>query len=213
MFVPLQPSIKKEGSDVTSNKDDIFAAWKGRKESVNPPAGSMTLRSDGAVGRRKSNLRDINQHLGQLRNVAGLRRMTLSMRAKSDISADLIKPQVKKENTYKMTPDDGTQFSCPKVKQSINSLFEDELSDLDYDHDISSKLACELSEKVKDRMKEMNFMRHKIAVNVMVGQAADQGMEVASRCVWDHKTDNSVCITYRNKNLFVIALIFGVYYE
>lgn len=139
--------------------------------------------------------------------------MTISMRAKSDISADLIKPQVKKENTYKMVPDEGTDFSCSKVQKAINSLFEEELEDLDYDHDISSKLACELSEKVKDRMKELNFARHKIAVNVMVGQAADQGMEVASRCVWDHKTDNHVSVSYKNKNLFVIALIYGVYYE
>lgn len=167
--------------------------------------------AQGAGGRRKSNLRDLSQHM--TRGVAGLRRMTISMRAKSDISADLIKPQVKKENTYKMVPDEGTGFSCPKVKNAINSLFEDELSELDYDHDISSKLACELSEKVKDKMKELCFSRHKIAVNVMVGQAADQGMEVVSRCVWDHKTDNSVSISYRNKNLFVIALIFGVYYE
>ena len=194
---------------MANKKDDIFDAWKGRKESINPPAGN--LRAEGAGGRRKSNLRDIAQN--QVRNVAGLRRMTISMRAKSDISADLIKPAMKKENTYKMVPDEGTAFSCAKVQQSINNLFEEELRDLNYDHDLSTKLACELSEKVKDRVKELIFARHKVAVNVMVGQAADQGMEVASRCVWDHKTDNSVCVTYRNTNLFVIALIFGVYYE
>ncbi|KAL4233810.1 hypothetical protein ACF0H5_008488 [Mactra antiquata] len=180
--------------------------WKTRKESVNKePAGGLKLPSE-PMGRRTSKF-------GLQKTAMAMRRMTLSIRAKSDISADMIKPTVKKENTYKMKPDPGTGFSTGKVRTAISDLLEKMLEDQVYDHDITSQLTCMISEKVKDKMKELSFPRHKISVNVIVGQNADQGVEVASRCVWDESTDNSVCVTYKNKDLFVIALIFGVYYE
>lgn len=135
------------------------------------------------------------------------------MRAKSEISNDMLKPQVRKENTYRMQPYEGKVFSVSKVHKAVTALFDDELDGVVYDYSISSKLLCDIAEKVKDRVRDLNFARYKIAVNVMIGQTADQGMEVASRSVWDHKTDNSVCVTYQNKSLFVIALIFGIYFE
>jgi hypothetical protein len=200
--LPLKPT--PEGQ-----KDDVFTEWRSRKASINASSG---LKPPGDLSsRRKSNLRDLTNHLRA--GGAGMRRLTMSLRAKSDISADMLKPVVKKENTYRMRPDEDKGFSVAKVEKCVKELFEDEFEDVVYSHDTCSKLSCEISERVKERVKELNFPRFKIAVNVMVGQVDDQGMEVVSRCVWDDKIDSSVCVTYKNKSLFVIALIFGVYFE
>ncbi|XP_052238426.1 dynein light chain Tctex-type protein 2B-like [Dreissena polymorpha] len=137
------------------------------------------------------------------------RRSSMFVRANTDVSAEALRP--KKENTYKMEPD--IAFSCAKVKESITSLFREELDELTFDHDITSKLSCNLAEKIKNKVRDLKFERYKIAVNVIVGQAANQGLEVGSRCIWDEKTDNQVCVTYHHKDLFVVAMIFGVFYE
>lgn len=160
-----------------------------------------------------SNIRDLPAFQLSTKNIPGMRRLTISMRAKSDISADMLKPHVRKENTYRMKPCEGRVFSVSKVHKAVTALFEEELDGVVYDYNYSSKLLCDISEKVKDRVKDLHFARYKIAVNVLIGQTAEQGMEVASRSVWDSNTDNSVCVTYQNKSLFVIALIFGIYFE
>lgn len=151
--------------------------------------------------------------MNAMKGMSGMRRLTLSIRAKSDISADMVKPTVKKENTYRMTPDEGKGFSAAEVHKAVSKMFEEEFGDVVYSHETSSKLSIDIAEKVKEKVKDLNFARFKISVNVIVGQVADQDMEVASRCVWDDRYDRSVCVTYKNKTLFVIALIFGVYFE
>lgn len=192
-----------------NSSDEVFTAWKNRKESINKePAGGLKVPADS--GRRQSKFTGLQN---QMKTLGNMRRMTISMRAKSDISADMIKPVVKKENTYKMKPDDGSGFSPSKVRNAVLEMLQCEFGDQKYDHDTSSQLTCLIAERIKDKVKELNFPRHKISVNVIVGQNADQGVEVASRCVWDDKTDNSSCVTFTNKDLFVIALIFGAYYE
>ena len=148
-----------------------------------------------------------------MKGAGAIRRMTLIMRAKSDVSSDMLKPQVKKENTYKMKPDEGSQFSSPRVHRVVSQVLHDECDGMEYDRECTSKLACELSEKIKDKVKDLGFPRYKIAVNVFVSQIADQGIEVASRCCWDHTTDNYTSVSYRNKSLLVLALVFGVYFE
>ena len=162
--------------------------------------------SDALSNRRKS-------RVAMFRGLSDLRRMTLTVRAKSDVSTENIRPQMKKENTYKMVPDEGTGFSVAKVRDAVAKLLEDECADLSYDQDISSKLTCILAERIKDKVKGMGFVRHKLAVNLIVGQVGDQGIEVASRCCWNPSTDNYSCVSYKNKTMMVIALIYGIYYE
>ncbi|XP_052809196.1 dynein light chain Tctex-type protein 2B-like [Mya arenaria] len=213
MTESVKVAIKKEGSDLSKgDKDGVFAEWQKRKQSIAPMQSGAQLSS-----RRKSNLKDLAAHLNMTRTPGmGLRRLTLSMsmRGKSELSADNFgQTKVKQENTYKMKPDENVKLTCPKIKSAVETLLQDELGDFGYEQDFASKLTCDLSDKIKDTVKELGFNRHKIAVNVMVGQAADQGMEVASRCVWDDKNDNSVCVTFSHKDLFVVALVFGAYFE
>ena len=205
----FQGTLKKEGTEDSG----VFTAWKLRKDSMIPnPAGGGNLKlPEPQGGRRKSNLKGLG--VVGFKGLSDFRRMTLTMRTKSDVSNDNLKPQIQKEPTYKMQPDEGTRFSVSKVRDAVSQLLEDECSTISYDQDICSKLACILAERIKEKVKTLGFPRHKIAANIIVGQAGDQGLEVASRCCWNENTDNYACVTYKNKTLLVVALIYGIYFE
>ena len=44
----------------------------------------------------------------------------------------------------------------------------------------------------------MNIPRYKIIVQVTIGELKDQGIRVASRCLWDVATDNYTSVSYTN---------------
>ena len=141
--------MKSDGQD-----EAVFSAWRSRKESISNNLAAGGLKPPEALGsRRKSHFRSMVGFKG----LSDLRRMTLTVRTKSDISADNVKPQIQKENTYKMAPDSGTAFSEYKVRDAVSKLLEEECADLTYDQDISSKLACMLAERIKDKVKELGF--------------------------------------------------------
>ena len=66
---------------------------------------------------------------------------------------------------------------------------------------------------MKTRVKNLGFKRYKIVVNVMVGQSNEQGMQFASRCMWDTETDNVATVTRQHKDMYVVVNVFGVYFE
>jgi hypothetical protein len=53
--------------------------------------------------------------------------------------------------------------------------------------------------------------RFKVVVQTTVGQMRDQGIRIASRCLWDPTTDNYASCSYSNETLFCSALIFALY--
>lgn len=55
--------------------------------------------------------------------------------------------------------------------------------------------------------------RYKIVVQVTIGQMKDQGVRVASRCLWDTATDNYTSVQFKNQSLWCSAMVFGVYTE
>ena len=60
----------------------------------------------------------------------------------------------------------------------------------DYDPKTASIVSKELSELIKEKVKELNYTRYKIIVQVNYGQKRGQCTRVASRCLWDVNTDN-----------------------
>ena len=59
----------------------------------------------------------------------------------------------------------------------------------------------------------INFARYKIVVQSVVGQQKQQGVRVASRCLWDTDTDNFSTYTYTNDTLWCTVMCFGLYSE
>ena len=59
----------------------------------------------------------------------------------------------------------------------------------------------------------LNFPRYKIIVQVFVGQQKQQGIRVASRCLWDTETDSVGSYTYNNDSLWATVMVFGLYVD
>ena len=59
--------------------------------------------------------------------------------------------------------------------------------------------SVQIAEQVKARIKqEMRIPRYKIVVQVIIGEMKDQGVRVASKCLWDADSDNYASYSYRN---------------
>lgn len=59
----------------------------------------------------------------------------------------------------------------------------------------------------------MMIFRFKIICIVYIGELKNSGLWVGSRCLWDVLCDIYFIFEYRNKILFVIGIVFGIYYE
>lgn len=122
------------------------------------------------------------------------------------------KPRLTYENTFRLEPK--KKFEASKVKSIIDEVLETHLGNEDkYDHKAERQLVKTLAEIIKGRVKELNYERYKIVCSVTIGQLKEQGLRMGSRCCWDAKWDTFATGSYKNKTLFAIATVWGVYYE
>ena len=118
------------------------------------------------------------------------------------------------KNSYKLEPDQREKFLPARVRAAIEgTLIKYLAKDAKYDAGTCSPLTCFLADELKQRVKQMNYTRYKLVIHVMLGQNLGQGLQMASRCVWDLDRDNSASLTFRTTELFVIVNVFGVYFE
>ena len=75
------------------------------------------------------------------------------------------------------------------------------LEDVSYEPEQCMKLAMELSETLKSKVKTLDAPRYKLVVLVQVGEKKDQGMKISSRCLWNHETDTFASASYKNRSL------------
>ena len=119
--------------------------------------------------------------------------------------------------TYRTEPEDNARFypsevknACEAVlKSNCDSMMADDASFLEEAPDRCAGMV----EQIKAKVKELNIPRYKIVVQVTLGENKGQGVRVASRCLWDHKTDNYATLTYKNERYFACAVVFGAYTE
>ena len=152
--------------------------------------------------RRRSSLRNAAQSVSVL---LGMRRRSLFRRES--------KPKPKLENTYKSTPDEDHKFRPSPVHDAIETVLRIHLKDVTYDAKQIKKLTCQLSTMIQHKVKALGFDRHKLICNVIVGQRQDQGVHMASRCLWDPTHDNWVSAEYVNDTVFAIATVHAVYFD
>merc|ERR1711879_285571 len=101
------------------------------------------------------------------------------------------RPQIEvHQPTYKMEPKDDEKFLPSKVTEVIEKTMNDYLYDKEYDDDHAKSWTLHLSDEIKKNVKELNIRRHRIIVQVVIGEQASQGVRVASKCLWDVKSDN-----------------------
>nr|XP_006818554.1 PREDICTED: tctex1 domain-containing protein 1-B-like [Saccoglossus kowalevskii] len=117
------------------------------------------------------------------------------------------------ENTFKTEPDEEIVFDSCKVRKVLEETLAHYLHDKTYDASGSKVMSTKISELIKHRVKDMGYNRYKIVVNVFIGELKGQAFQLVSRSIWNSNTDSFSSASYRNKNLFSVALVYGVYFE
>lgn len=119
---------------------------------------------------------------------------------------------VKYENTYRTEPT--TKFFPGRVSDIIRTQLEQKLNEVTYDAQLCGKLACELSDSIKDEVKQtLDLPRRKLVSFVTIGEQRYQGARVGSRCVWNEKADHYASASYKNLSLFAVGVVFAVFFE
>lgn len=140
------------------------------------------------------------------------RRPSVARSHGTDISHSFAAP-VKLANTYRLAPAEDEKFVACKVEKVVHGIIESFLEGETYEAKRCSHLAQNLTDVIKNRLKEMHMPRYKIVCSVMIGQNADQCLRCSSRCLWNTDTDNYASATYKNNSLFAIANVYGLYFE
>lgn len=150
--------------------------------------------------------------------VASTRRKSVSVHPRSHQaaaqSAEIPNPLAPKiANTYRLAPVHEKRFRCKDVKDAIDSVLEDQLKGLPYDPDKCKSMLPGIADKIKDKVKVLGFERFKLVCIVTIGQLNNQGVRVASRCLWDTENDRMATSSFCGNDLFATAAVFGVYLE
>jgi len=117
------------------------------------------------------------------------------------------------ENTYIMKPQEHEKFRANEVIKTVKALLDERLKGKKYDSNESAQLSKELCTEIKEKVKEIGAPRHKLVVQVTIGEVQGQGVRIASRCLWDVETDNHASAYYTNPHLYCVAMVFACYYE
>lgn len=129
----------------------------------------------------------------------------------SENPSKMKRPKLVYDNSYRLEPH--MKFESDKVRDIIESVLESQLKDETYDHKSCKQLVLTLSEIIKSRVKEINYPSYKLVCVVTIGELKDQGFRLGSRCCWDPKWDNFATASFKNKSLFAVGTVWGVYFE
>ncbi|KAL7699433.1 Tctex-1 family [Lotmaria passim] len=106
------------------------------------------------------------------------------------------------------------KFSVHAVERVIQEVCEKMVGlDRTYVYEEAQPLIKDLCAEIQQRLVRLGYERYKLVTHATVTEAANQGMRIASRCLWDPETDNYASFTYTNEYMHVSVVVFGVYWE
>jgi tctex1 domain-containing protein 2 len=115
------------------------------------------------------------------------------------------------EPTFRTEAVEEERFYPSQARELALGVMNQELANQEYDEDDAKEWANNISDKVRDAIAGLNLPRYKIVVQTSIGQCKDQGIRIASRCLWDTQSDNYASAEYINKNMFCTVIIFALY--
>ncbi|CAM9245675.1 unnamed protein product [Discosporangium mesarthrocarpum] len=115
--------------------------------------------------------------------------------------------------TYIMKPDETEKFYPSEVKAIAEKAVGMELCEKEYNSEDAKEWSLNIADTIREAVKKLNIPRYKIVVQVTIGEMKNQGVRVASRCLWDTATDNYASVDFKTQSLWCSAMVFGVYTE
>eukprot|EP00162_Nutomonas_longa_P016790 comp22763_c0_seq1/m.57880 comp22763_c0_seq1/g.57880 ORF comp22763_c0_seq1/g.57880 comp22763_c0_seq1/m.57880 type:complete len:132 (+) comp22763_c0_seq1:246-641(+) len=116
------------------------------------------------------------------------------------------------ENTYVTRPPFKSKFNPKVVLDVLKSVLAERLKDKIYHPENASNWSREIADEIKIKIKDLDYQRYKIVVQVVIGEQRGEGIKMGCRCFWDADTDNYIEHVYSNETLFCVAAAFGGYY-
>lgn len=115
--------------------------------------------------------------------------------------------------TYIMKPAEAEVFYPSQAKAIAEKCVKAELTGKEYDEEDAKEWSLNIADAIREQAKTLKIPRYKVVVQVIIGEKKDQGVRVASRCLWDTTTDNYTSVHFMNQSLWCCAMVFGVYTE
>ncbi|MBN3306404.1 TC1D3 protein, partial [Amia calva] len=119
--------------------------------------------------------------------------------------------QAKVANTYRMGP--VRKFMPHLLQKQIEELLKGTFTGVMYDHSVCKDLADKLADDILKLTEAQGFDRYRYVVTVFVGEEKGQGVNIASRALWDTENDNFVSLSLKNSSIFITAMMYAVYFE
>ncbi|PAA90899.1 hypothetical protein BOX15_Mlig030730g1 [Macrostomum lignano] len=198
------PPMQTVGS-VGTGKPSAATASSNSQPPVTGRRGTMT---SGALGPRRSIVggllgRTALMSLGNLAN---------SRRSKAQ--------EIRLENTYRMQPKQEERLRGFRLKPILTDTLTEALASYQYDPATAGRRACDISQMIRNRVKEAGFERYKFVVFVLLLQCPKNpgdagGACLASRALWSpgECADNCIEAEVAGPTARGHATLHALYYE
>lgn len=192
---------------VQSSTDEEYGGYSGSGRRASEAGSTTSSRrlSVNPQGRKPSKVAAYISPYRHWRNISE------SVREKAEKAGQEEEKKPELENTYRTEPK--RKFPEREVKEIIKNSLEAMLGELTYNATECGFLTKLLSSRIMEQVKSLSIERYKLVCLVNVGSKHDQGLRVASRCLWNADFDTHVSANIENGTLFAVATVYGVYFE
>ncbi|TNJ30501.1 Tctex-1 family protein [Giardia muris] len=117
------------------------------------------------------------------------------------------------ENTYQLEPE--IPLTTLIIRPHVQKALEKQFSTWSYSSSDGASKSRDTCAMIQNFILGAGEIppRYKIVIQVFIAPLKGQGMRLASRSVWDPKTDNLVSETFMGKDYAATALVFYTYNE
>ncbi|GBF90907.1 hypothetical protein Rsub_03762 [Raphidocelis subcapitata] len=120
------------------------------------------------------------------------------------------------ENTYITEPagyGPRARFRPHEVSAVLRAVLRERMEGQSYDPVKAAHITKHIAEDLREKVKALGCERHKLVIQVTLGQKAGQAVRLTSRCLWDAASDGFASEYYESESLFCVCQVFAVYYE
>ena len=174
------------------------------KPSATSAAPSVVVAAPSTVALAPANAADRRQ------SVSVFRRLSMSMGNSRKSSMSLL-PNQPRPNTYRMEPDKEYRFRPYRIQAKILEVVVEQVKNQRYNAATVNDLVKNVTRSVHQLMKNFQLPRYKIIVQTVIGQKFEQLIRIASRCLWDPKTDNMLSVHHEVNDMIVVVTVHAVY--
>lgn len=117
---------------------------------------------------------------------------------------------------YEIRPAILEKFSREKIYKELKDILDSRMAQMDekYNHDKALLLSREVSDAVREKLKEdsFNLKRYKIMVHTIIGEKKGQGIKIGCKCMWDSTSDAYCSANWENETTYAFCVVYGVYF-